>query len=138
MAGSIQSDDGDLGFQIAPMVDVVFVLLLFFMASAGSQIVEKELAVDLPKKGITLPGTARAWLVIDISSDGQVSLNDEAFGTPNDRNLARLRSKLNGLIDDFGDADPVLIRPSGDTRHERIIEVLNACTAAKVKNLTFS
>jgi len=53
----------------------------FFMASAGSQIVEKELAVDLPKKGITLPGTARAgWLSTFV--DGQVSLNDEVFGTP--------------------------------------------------------
>ena len=35
MAGSIGSDDGDIGFQIAPMVDVVFVLMLFFMACAG-------------------------------------------------------------------------------------------------------
>ena len=33
-------EQGDLGFQIAPMVDVVFVLLLFFMASAGAQVVE--------------------------------------------------------------------------------------------------
>ncbi len=42
------SEDGDVGFQIAPMVDVVFVLLLFFMASAGSQIIEKELNISLP------------------------------------------------------------------------------------------
>ena len=41
MAGSVGSEDGDMGFQIAPMVDVVFVLLLFFMASAGAQIIEK-------------------------------------------------------------------------------------------------
>ena len=39
MGGSVGSDDGDIGFQIAPMVDVVFVLMLFFMASAGSQII---------------------------------------------------------------------------------------------------
>ncbi len=48
MAGSVGSEDGDMGFQIAPMVDVVFVLMLFFMASAGSQIVEKELTINLP------------------------------------------------------------------------------------------
>ena len=45
---SSASPDGDPGFQIAPMVDVVFVLMLFFMASAGAQIKEKELAVALP------------------------------------------------------------------------------------------
>ena len=41
MAGSVGSEDGDIGFQIAPIVDVVFVLMLFFMASAGAQVVEK-------------------------------------------------------------------------------------------------
>ena len=48
MGGSAGSEDGDVGFQIAPMVDVVFVLLLFFMASAGSQVVERELNISLP------------------------------------------------------------------------------------------
>ena len=54
MAGSVGSEDGDIGFQIAPMVDVVFVLMLFFMASAGQQVVERELSVALPlPSGIT-------------------------------------------------------------------------------------
>ena len=35
MAGKTNGEDGAFGFQIAPMVDVVFVLLLFFMACAG-------------------------------------------------------------------------------------------------------
>ena len=48
MAGSVGSEDGDIGFQIAPIVDVVFVLMLFFMASAGAQVIEKELSINLP------------------------------------------------------------------------------------------
>ena len=48
MSGGGVSEDGDVGFQIAPMVDVVFVLLLFFMASAGSQVIETELNISLP------------------------------------------------------------------------------------------
>ena len=48
MAGVSTAEEGDIGFQIAPMVDVVFVLLLFFMASAGSQIIPKELTINLP------------------------------------------------------------------------------------------
>ena len=34
--------------------------------------------------------------------------------------------------------DPVIIRPAPDTRQERVIDVLNACAAGMVKNLTFS
>ena len=37
------TNDGNVGFQIAPMIDVVFVIMLFFMLMAGSVKVEKEL-----------------------------------------------------------------------------------------------
>ncbi len=138
MAGSVGSEDGDMGFQIAPMVDVVFVLLLFFMASAGSQIVEKELAINLPGKSAGAAPSAVVPLIIDISPDGQVTLNNDPMGNANDRNLTQLKEKLKSLVGEFGGDDPVIIRPSNDTRHERVVDVLNACAYARVKNLTFS
>ena len=139
MAGSIGSDDGDIGFQIAPMVDVVFVLMLFFMASAGSQIVEKELNISLPSG--TSPSSQpsqKTPILIDISPEGQVTMNNQSFGTPTDRKLQSLRDWLKNAIEQFGGEDPVIIRPNPETRHERIIDVLNAAAAAGVKNLTFS
>jgi biopolymer transport protein ExbD len=139
MAGSVGSEDGDIGFQIAPMVDVVFVLMLFFMASAGSQIVEKELNISLPS-GVN-PSSApsdKTPILIDISPEGQVTMNNQAFGTPTDRKLQSLRDWLKNAIEQFGGEDPVIIRPNPETRHERIIDVLNAAAAAGVKNLTFS
>ena len=139
MAGPVSSDEGDIGFQIAPMVDVVFVLMLFFMASAGLQVVEKELGINLPSgnraKAVGPPPTP---IIIDISADGQVTMNNQPYGTPTDKNLTALREWLKNAIETFGDKDPVIIRPSPDTRHERIMDVLNAAAAARVKNLTFS
>lgn len=136
MSGSVGSEDGDMGFQIAPMVDVVFVLLLFFMASAGSQVVEKQLFVNLPSKGA--PGAQpRVPAVIEISPDGAVTMNGDSFGTGTDRNLLALKEKLKSIVDDFGGEDPVIIRPSPETRQGRVIDVLNACAYAKVVNLTF-
>src|SRR5215210_1423213 len=93
MAGSVGSEDGDLGFQIAPMVDVVFVLLLFFMACAGSKVVEKELAINLPSGAKSTQGTAVTPLIIDISPDGQVSMNNDLYGNPSDKNLVSLKEK---------------------------------------------
>lgn len=139
MAGSVGSEDGDIGFQIAPMVDVVFVLMLFFMASAGMQVVEKELGINLPSGGAAKAGGPPPTpIIIDITADGQVTMNNQPFGTPADKNLPALREWLKNAIDQFGDKDPVIIRPTPDTRQERIIDVLNAAAAAKVKNLTFS
>jgi biopolymer transport protein ExbD len=135
MAGSIGSDDGDMGFQIAPMVDVVFVLMLFFMACAGSQVVESQLNVNLPAGS---GQSGKTPIIIDISSDGLVSINNTGYGQPNDKNLNALYDWLKNTIETFGSEDPVIIRPSPDARHERIIQVLNAAAKAQVKNLSFS
>ena len=138
MAGSAGAEDGDIGFQIAPMVDVVFVLMLFFMASAGSQIVEKELNINLPSGQGSSGGAAVTPIIIDISSDGAVSVNTENYGTPADKDLKRLKDWLKNAVETLGDKDPVIIRPSPDTKHGRIVDVLNAAAYAKIKNLTFS
>lgn len=126
-----------MGFQIAPMVDVVFVLLLFFMASAGSQVVERELAINLPA-GKSAGGQAKTPIIIDISPEGLVSVNNQSFGSATDKNLLQLKAWLTSSVTEFGGEDPVIIRPASETRQERIIDVLNACAAAQVKNLTFS
>ncbi len=141
MSGSVGSEEGDLGFQIAPMVDVVFVLMLFFMASAGSQFVEKELNISLPGLPSGAPptsiGNTPTPIMIDISAEGQVVGNDQSLGAPTDRTLNPLRDWLKNTRS-FGSEDPVIIRPNARTRHERIVEVLDACFAAGVKKLTFS
>jgi biopolymer transport protein ExbD len=138
MAGSIGSDDGDIGFQIAPMVDVVFVLMLFFMASAGVQVVEKELAMNLPS-GVGKPSDVPTTpIIIDITGDGEVSVNEQPEGSKDDEHLQGLRDFFKSTIDQFGDKDPVIVRPSADTTHQRIMDVLNAAAASGVKNLAFS
>jgi len=139
MAGSVGSEDGDVGFQIAPMVDVVFVLLLFFMASAGSQVVERELNISLPSgRGGTSNGPPPTPVIIDISAEGVVSMNNKVFDNPKSKEMPELRARLKENIERFGDKDPVIIRPNNDARQERIIDVLNSAAAAGVKNLTFS
>ncbi len=137
MAGSVGSDDGDMGFQIAPMIDVVFVLMIFFMASAGAKVVEKELNMSLPA-GKGAGGSAVTPIIIDIAGDGTISMNSQNYGAPADRSLGTLRDWLKNAIESFGDKDPVIIRPAPDARHERIIDVLNAASASGVKNLTFN
>jgi biopolymer transport protein ExbD len=139
MGGSVGSEDGDAGFQIAPMVDVVFVLLIFFMASAGSNIVEKELNISLPSgRGGKAAGPPPTPVIINISADGVVSMNNRVFDSPKSKEMPQLRAQLKDNIDRFGEDNPVLIRPDDSARQERIIDVLNGAAAAGVKNLTFS
>jgi len=138
MAGSVDSGDGDVGFQIAPMVDVVFVLMLFFMASAGVQVVEKELSMNLPSGARTQSDVPSTPIIVDISADGRVSVNDQSYGNKDDKTLQGLRDFFKHSIEQFGDKDPVIVRPAPETTHERVMDVLNAAAASKVSKLTFS
>jgi len=137
MAGSVGSEDGDIGFQIAPMVDVVFVLMLFFMACAGAQVVEKELNVNLPA-GQNTGTSGKTPIIIDISRDGLVSINNQSYGKASDKEMTLLYEWLQNTMETFGGEDPVIIRPSPDAQHQYIIQVLNTAAKAKVKNLSFS
>lgn len=133
MIAGTANEDNDFGFQIAPMVDVVFVLLLFFMACAGQSLPEKFLKVGPPASGIPcdLP------IIIDIDASGNIFLNSSPKSTsPTDKELPQLRAALEAGMETSPE-DPVILRPAPATRHERLIDVLNTCRQAKVKNLSF-
>src|SRR6185436_18776245 len=135
MAGSVGSEDGDLGFQVAPMVDIVFVLMLFFMACAGAVVKQREIAIRLPSSGHS--PVPIAPVVISIDSSGVVQANDLPLGKADDHQLNGLREWLRNAHEKFGNGDPVFIRPAMSVRHERVIAVLSAVGASGVKNLTF-
>jgi biopolymer transport protein ExbD len=130
MAGSV--GDGEFGFQIAPMLDILFVLLLFFMVSAGSQKHEASIVTQLPGTG---PG-GTVSMQIGIDEDGQVSIAGAPVGGPDDQHLQALVDRLKAAV--TADANrPVVITPTRTTKQQRVIDVLNACAAAHVKNLAF-
>ena len=131
-------ESGDFGFQIAPMVDVVFVLLLFFMALAGQKITEGLLTINLPSTAKGDPGT-KVPIVVDIMEGGDVIVNGQNFGKamdPKQREIPRLLKFLQDAVASSPE-DPIIIRPTSTTQHERVVDVLNACRIAKVKNLSF-
>ncbi len=119
--------DGELGFQIAPMLDILFVLLLFFMVSAGAQKHEAGIRVPLPGKG---PGPGVA-VNLEITPEGEILFN----GAPTD--LPVMTSRLAAVVADAPDR-PIIIRPAPSTHQQRVVDVLNACTAAHAKNIAFA
>jgi biopolymer transport protein ExbD len=134
--------NADVGFQIAPMIDVVFVIMLFFMVMAGAVKVEHELKTTLPgnvdtAKEAEMPDE----LTISISENGQVSLNDEAVSTPQDKELVQLfqemkRAKQNA---DSGKTKLLVTVQAEETaRYERVVNVLDVLAQAEVSNVTFS
>jgi biopolymer transport protein ExbD len=135
-------NDGSVGFQIAPMIDVVFVIMLFFMIMAGSIKVERELNSKLPGIAITAAPTDFVdEQIIAISPQGDITLNDEPFDSVNSTTLPQLKSTLMRLkqASDAAKA-PVLITIISDpqAKYSRTINVLDALAVAGVSNVTFT
>ena len=135
-------NDGSVGFQIAPMIDVVFVIMLFFMVMAGSVKVERELNTKLPGVAITTAPTDFVdEQIITISPQGDISLNDEPFDSATSTDLPQLKATLMRLKQ-AGDAakSPVLITIISDpqAKYSRTINILDALAVAGVGNVTFT
>ena len=136
-----ESSEINLGFQIAPMVDVVFVIMLFFMVMAGAVQVENTHNTKLPgtvetKTETTMPDE----IAIRIEDDGQVFLNDEPLDTPTSKNLPELAKNLYDLHEaskGVGGSVMVTIYANELARYERVVDVLDALTRAKIENVTF-
>jgi biopolymer transport protein ExbD len=142
MKSFVNEDDGTMGFQIAPMVDVVFVIMLFFMVMAGAVKVENELSTKLPGSAESSSATEfNDETIISISDEGEVSLNDEPFDTPESTDLPQLRATLMRLKENADNAhQPAIVTIVSDAhaKYSRTIDVLNALAAAKITNVTFN
>jgi biopolymer transport protein ExbD len=131
----------NLGFQIAPMIDVVFVILLFFIVQASDIQVENAHVTKLP--GTVESSTETVLpdeIAVRVEDDGQVYLNDDPLDAPETKNLPEFAGSLNSLRE-ASDASKskvlVTIYANELARYERVIDVLDALSRAKISDVTF-
>ena len=131
----------NLGFQIAPMIDVVFVILLFFIVSASDIQVENAHVTKLPGTVETQSDTPMPdEIAISIEDDGQVFLNDDPLDTHEAKMLPELASNLNQLRESSEASKSevlVTIYANELARYERVVDVLDAMSRAKITNVSF-
>jgi len=138
----LNANDGNIGFQIAPMIDVVFVIMLFFMVMAGAVKVERELNTQLPGSAETSTSTDFVdEQIINISENGEVLLNDEPFDSPASHDLPQLKGTLMRLKQNADNSkSPCMVTIVSDeqAKYSRTIDVLDALAVAKIDNVTFT
>lgn len=130
-----------LGFQIAPMIDVVFVIMLFFMVMAGQQVIENELNLKLPGQ---LPPEGEVDVIeetqVRVLETGEVLLNDDLIGEPGDDGLRELAQTMVRLAESSqvaGSKVVVTIMADEFAEFQRVVDVLNALAVARIQNVTF-
>jgi biopolymer transport protein ExbD len=133
MAATIHDEEPDFGFQIAPMVDVIFVLMLFFMACIGFD-KSRRLGASIPTHS---KGARITPIEITIAADGGVYLLNRLVAASGDRKLPELSKWLSDSHAQFGNQDPIIIAPAPSVPHSRLMEVLGVVNGANWPSVTF-
>ncbi|MCO5068620.1 MAG: biopolymer transporter ExbD [Kiritimatiellae bacterium] len=139
---SRKNQDIQLKIEMTPMIDCVFLLLIFFMVTSTFHRQEADISFSLPgvasqDDSVEIPDEQ----IIEISGEGQVLLNDMAYDGPNSSDMPELVDTLRRFrasAEANKSSAMVTIAPADDVRHQRVVDVLNACSAAQISNVTFA
>jgi len=120
------------GIQLAPLVDVLLLLLIFFLLTWNAARNENELDVKVPKASAAKDKPAPIGdVVVNVKTDGNVVVNRRTLTS------AELTELLKGLVQ-LNSEQAVVIRGDEAGAYKNIIGVLNICTEAGITNVAFA
>jgi biopolymer transport protein ExbD len=136
-----RTEHPQIELQIAPMIDVCFLLLFFYILTSKPIKPEADVSTRLPgtvaqEEAVDIPDEQR----IEIQANGQIVLNDLPIDSPQDPKLPKLLVTLKRFKEacTYNKTEALItLMPSDDVPHQRIIDVMNICAAAEIQGVTF-
>lgn len=119
------------GFQMAPMVDMMFQVLIVFMSATLFAQWEHIVGITLPTADSGLRPVRHRELIINLDEKGAIFINSV------ERSPEELQRILGLIADAFKD-QPVIVRADRRTYHEYVIQVLDICRKADIRNVAFA
>ena len=120
------------GVPLTPMIDVVFLMLCFFVTSQIFAQWETEIDVTLPTATTgEMPQRLPGEVILNVLSDGTVVVNGQTLADE------QLRAMMDRLVALFP-GQPVLLRADKSTAYEHVVRVLDVCRQADIWNISFA
>ena len=114
------------------MVDILLVLLVFFIVTWNFAISENELDIKIPSASKAKePQSYVGQVVVNVKADGSIIMNRKPF------TAEALRSKLKELSNLYPD-QAVILRGDQRTNYKSIVDVLDICRNANIWNVAFA
>ncbi len=120
------------GFQLAPMIDIMFLLLCFFIAAQIYAQWESEIDIKLPTAATgEIPDRLPAEIIINVRQDGVTVVNQRQL---KQEGLSDLLTRIVAIYP----GQPVLIRADKRTAYEHVIGILDLCRQVDIWNISFA
>lgn len=119
-------------FQLTSMMDVIFLLLCFFITTSVFSQWEYEVDLTLPSaKSGKVPERLPGEIIINIARDGKISINQQVLTTED------LKARLTRLQRYFP-GQPIVLRADKETRYEALMKVIDTCRSADIWNFSMA
>ena len=117
---------------LTSMLDVIFLLLCFFVTVSVFSQWENEISINLPSASpAEEPDRLPGEIIVNLAKDGKVTVNGRLLP------LGDLRERLARVAKFYPD-QAVIIRADKDVRYELLVGVIDTCRAANVWNFSFA
>lgn len=129
---NIKSGENDVGFNMTPLIDIVFLLIIFFLVAANLNQQETQLTMELPraKSGDEMREPSVKRIILNLPSDGQLFVG----GTPiQTAELPIFFKKLTAAHE-----IEVHLRANRLVPYRAIEPILLACAESGIWNVSFS
>ena len=119
-------------FALTSMLDVIFLLLCFFVTASVFSQWESEISISLPAASSSeTPSRLPGEVILNVARDGSVTVNAKKL------TLSDLGERLRKVAD-FYPGQPVVIRADRETSYDSLVKVLDTCRVAGVWNFSLA
>ena len=118
--------------QLVPLIDIVFLTLVFFMTTAVFTTLEKEVDIHLPTASSAAQiDRTRGEIYINLTAEGAIILNDRQLS------IEELQDVLYQVAENAPGAS-IIIRGDRQAALANAIAILNCCKLADIPNVSFA
>jgi biopolymer transport protein ExbD len=118
--------------QMAPLIDIVFLTLVFFMTVSTYSSMESELDISLPTADAAMQSErGQGEIYINLRKDGKIVLNNREM------ELNELQDVLKRVAELFPGGS-VIIRGDSQAALGQAVAILNCCSKADIPNVSFA
>jgi biopolymer transport protein ExbD len=124
------------GLDISSLIDVSFLMLIYFIVTSAMTPREGDLSMELPTDSGKVSAIQIDPLKIQLAKDGSIRVGDQLM--PDDRTLAIELDRYKQLTDATNKPPMVIVAADDEAKQQRFVDLMNGLSRVGITTITLS